>query len=445
MTRTQSQRTILTKLNRVADLSTRRPKLCLTSISHFIDVDFLEEAYRRCKNSRSSGIDNETKKSYGVNLKANLESLLDRFKSGSYRAPAVRRVYLDKGDGSKRPIGIPTFEDKILQRAVTMLVSEIYERDFHSFSYGFRPKKSAHDALRRLRENMMHLGDCFVLELDIKSYFDSIPHSKLRNILDKRIRDGVIRKAIDKWLKAGVMEDGLVHRSEKGSPQGGVISPLLANIYLHEVLDEWFVRDVQPRMHGRSSIIRYADDAVLAFERKEDALRVLDALKKRFDKYGLTLHPSKTRLMDFKMPKDKSKKNDDDEGAPGEPRSFDFLGFTHYWGASRRGRMTLKRQTAKDRLRKANVRANQWCRANRHRPVKYQYQILCKKLQGHYAYYGITGNSRSLAKVYRGVIKVWRKWLIRRSRATWIPWRVFLTEFLTRFPLPRGRIVHTDV
>jgi len=438
MARTLSQTNILTKLNRVVEQSQARPDLCWTTLAHLIDIDFLKEAYRLCSGSSASGIDGETKASYGANLDDNLESLLNRFKSGTYRAPSVRRVYLPKDNGDRRPIGLPTIEDKILQRAVTMVLSAVYETDFYPFSYGFRPNRSAHQALEQLRDDVMNMGGCFVLELDIKSYFDSIPHAILRSILDKRIRDGVMRKSIDKWLKAGVMENGRIQRMKNGTPQGGVISPMLANIYLHEVLDVWYEQEVKPRMRGRTSIIRFADDAVLLFEHAEDAHRVLNVLGKRFSKYGLELHPDKTRLLGFKRPPFATK----GPKGPSGYGSFDFLGFTHYWGRSRRGYWVVLKKTSKNRLSRALKRANLWCRLNRHLPVDVQQKVLAKKLLGHYSYYGVTGNSRSIAKVYRGVTRYWRKWLSRRSWKAILTWKQF-RELMSRHPLPAPRIVHS--
>jgi len=257
----------------------------------------------------------------------------------------------------------------------------------------------------------------WVLELDIQGFFDSLDHGHLRSFLDQRVRDGVLRRTIDKWLKAGVMEDGVVSFPDSGSPQGGVISPLLANVYLHEVLDDWFEKQVRPRLAGRAVLIRYADDAVIAFSSEADARRVMDVLPKRFGKYGLTLHPEKTRLVPFRRPPSSS------GGKPGDrPGTFDLLGFTHYWGRSYRGFLVIKRQTARSRLRRALDQATLWCRANRHQPVIEQHRNLNLKLRGHYGYYGITGNFRSLKGFRNEVSRVWRRWLDRRSQRAWMTW-----------------------
>jgi RNA-directed DNA polymerase len=324
---TPSPDPISTRRRRIAELARRSPQAALTTLAHHIDIDWLNEAYRATRKDGAVGVDGQTAQDYAVDLEGNLRSLLDRAKSGRYQAPPVRRVHIPKGTGPEtRPIGIPTFEDKVLQRAVAMVLESVYEQDFLDCSYGFRPGRSAHQALDALWHRLMEVGGGWVLEIDIRKFFDNLGHCHLREILSRRVRDGVLLRLIGKWLNAGVMEDGCVTHPESGSPQGGVISPILANAYLHEVLDEWFEHTVKPRLKGRAHLIRYADDAVLVFEHEGDARRVLDVLPKRFGKYGLTLHPEKTRLVPFQGPR---------PGAPPRPRqerpgTFEFLGFTHY-------------------------------------------------------------------------------------------------------------------
>jgi group II intron reverse transcriptase/maturase len=367
--------------------------------------------------------------------------LLDRFKSGTYKAPPVRRVHIPKGDGrTTRPIGIPTYEDKVLQRAVVMVLEAIYEQDFLPCSYGFRPGRSAHQALEALWKGAMGMGGGWVLEVDIKSFFDTLDHGHLRSFLDRRVRDGVIRRMIDKWLKAGVLEEGCITHPEGGTPQGGVISPLLANLYLHEALDTWFEGEAKPRLRGQVLLIRYADDFVIVFEQESDALRVWEVLPKRFEKYGLRLHPEKTRLVPFTRPKGKP-----GDGRPrgGDcPGSFDLLGFTHFWAPSRKGNWVIQRKTAKSRLRRAAVRIAQWCKRNRHSPVKEQHRILVTKLRGHFGYYGITGNWASLERFRTVVVRTWRIWLSRRSQRARLSWQRY-TRLLKRYPLPSVRVVHS--
>ena len=434
---------ISTRLSRIAQLAREDPKRALTTLAHHIDVEFLREAYRRTRKDGATGVDGQTAREYAKNLEGNLRSLLDRFKSGTYRAPPVRRVYIPKGDGGKRdrPIGIPTFEDKALQRAVSMVLESIYEEDFYPFSYGFRPRRGAHDALAYLRKELTAMRGGWVLELDFKSFFDTLDHSHLRTFLDQRVRDGVLRRMIDKWLKAGVLEDGNLSYPDAGSPQGGVISPLLANIYLHEVLDRWFEESVKPRLRGKAFVVRYADDAVIVFAEESDAHRVYEVLPKRFGKYGLTLHPEKTRLVRFIRPKRASSgKGQDIQG--GRPGSFDLLGFTHFWSRSRLGHWVVRRQTASGRFRRALTRVYDWCHQNLHRPIWEQHKALSQKLRGHYGYYGITGNSYAIAHFAWQVGRAWRRWLIQRSQRSRMTWAAF-HRLLERYPLPPPRCVHS--
>ena len=410
--------------------------MVFTSLAHHIDVTLLHEAYRRTRKDGAVGVDGQTAEQYAANLEDNLQQLLNRFKSGQYRAPAVRRVHIPKGDGREtRPIGIPTFEDKVLQRAVVMVLTAVYEQDFLDCSYGFRPLRSAHQALEALWQGTTKLGGGWVLELDIESFFDTVDHAHLRGFLDQRVRDGVIRRTIGKWLKAGVLEDGAISRSEAGTPQGGVVSPLLANIYLHHVLDVWFAETVMPRLSGRAFLVRYADDAALVFESESDAKRVLQVLPQRFGKYGLRLHPDKTRLVEFRRPVGGERPA---SGAGG----FTMLGFTHYWGKSRKGRPLIKRKTAAKSLSGSLKRIGQWCRVNRHQPVAEQQAALVKKVRGHYAYFGVTGNIRCLRNFVRQVERRWCFWLDRRGGPRAMTWERF-SRLLKRFPLPAPRIVHS--
>jgi len=436
MTGTSSPLDISTRLQRIAELAKNGPAV-LTTLAHHIDVEFLREAYRRTRKDGAVGVDGQTATVYGEKLEGNLRDLLDRFKSGSYKAPPVRRVHIPKGDGSTtRPIGIPTFEDKVLQRAVTMVLEAVYEQEFLNCSYGFRPGRSAHDALQVLWEKLTENRGGWVLEVDIQGFFDSLDHAHLRSFLDQRVRDGVLRRTINKWLKAGVLEEGTWSRPEAGTPQGGVISPLLANVYLHEVLDKWFEAEVKPRLTGSALLLRYADDVAIAFSREDDARRVLEVLPKRFGRYGLTLHPEKTRLVPFGRPRH------DDDNDPEGPGSFDLLGFTHYWGKSRRGSWVVKRKTAHSRFGRALLRVSQWCRKHLHDKVAAQHRHLVQALRGHYGYFGITGNANALSRFLYEVRRVWRKWLDRRSGRGTMPWPRF-ERLLGRYPLPAPIVVHS--
>lgn len=428
--------TVSTKLGRIAELARGAPDMVIRSLSHHIDVEFLKEAYARTRKDGATGVDGQTAADYERNLEQNLQALLDRFKAGTYRAPPVKRVHLPKGDGKTRPIGIPTFEDKILQRAVAMVMTAVYEQDFLNCSYGFRPGRSAHQALEDLWQGLSSMHGGWVLDVDIKGFFDNLDHEHLRQLLDLRVRDGVVRRTINKWLKAGVLEEGRLSYPDAGTPQGGVVSPLLANVYLHEVLDKWFERDVKPRLLGRALLVRYADDFVIVFSQEADARRVLDVLPKRLGKYGLTLHPDKTRLVRFQRPT-----RDDDDDESGRPGSFDFLGFTHFWAQSRKGNWAVKRKTADTRFARALTRIAEWCRRYRHESISDQASALARKLRGHCEYYGITGNSPALARFRYEMLKIWRKWLNRRSQRR-KPWDWF-NRLVERIRFPSAVCVHS--
>ena len=432
---------VSTKQQRIAELAREMPEKALTSLSHHIDLDWMREAHRRTRKDGAVGIDGQSAKEFEANLEENLEELLTLAKSGRYRAPAVRRVHIPKGDGSKRrPIGIPTFADKVLQRAIVMALEPVYEQSFLDCSFGFRPGRSAHQALEALWNGMMRMGGGWVLDVDIRRFFDELDGRQLQQILSQRVTDGVVRRLVGKWLNAGVMEDGRIQRSHSGTPQGGVISPLLANIYLHEALDLWFEREVRPRMRGRAFMVRYADDAVLCFEREDDARRVFDVLDKRLERFGLTLHPEKTRLVRFIRPTGKGGSGPRDRST--RPGTFDVLGFTHYWGRSRKGSWVVKRRTSRKRFSGALRQLARWCRMARHLPIREQHRMLVQKLRGHFAYFGITGNADALARFRFQSSKIWRKWLDRRSQRARMNWERF-RSLLRRYPLPRPVVVHS--
>ena len=438
MAETPSSSTMSTGRRRIAELAKQAPSMSFTNLAHHITFYTLLVAYIRTRKDGAVGVDGQTAEAYAENLDENLRDLLTRAKSGTYRAPPVLRAHIPKGTGTEtRPIGIPTFEDKVLQRAVAMTLESVYEQDFYDCSYGFRPGRSAHQALEAFWQQMMAMKGGWVVEVDIRKFFDTLDHARLRELLQRRIRDGVLLRLIGKWLKAGVLEGKSLTIPEEGTPQGGVISPLLANVYLHYVLDEWFEREVKPRLKGQAFLIRYADDFVIGFVHEEDARRVLEVLPKRFGKYGLTLHPDKTQLVPFQRPS-QGPSAGNDKTLSG---SFDLLGFTHYWGRSRRGNWVIQRKTLSSRFSRAIKKIAEWCRQNRHQPVAEQHRKLSQKLRGHDAYFGITGNGRMLQKLRQVVTAVWRKWLARRRAGT-LPWDRF-RRVLERFPLPNARVVHS--
>lgn len=434
----QEPGSVSSKLSRIAELAKQANGRAFTSLAHFIDIDWLREAYRRTRKDGAVGVDGQTAEEYAVDLEGNLRSLLDRAKSGAYLAPPVRRVHIPKGDGSKtRPIGIPGFEDKVLQRAVAMVLEAIYETEFLDGSYGFRPGRNAHQALESVWTQAMRMHGGWVIDADIKGFFDTLDHARLVEMLRRRVQDGVLLRLIGKWLNAGVMEGGEVTHPERGTPQGGVISPLLANVYLHEVLDVWFEQEVRPRLRGAAFLVRYADDFVIVCALEEDARRVLDVLPKRFGGYGLTLHPEKTKLVPFCQPP-----RGGDGGDGSDQGSFDLLGFTHRWAPTRKGTWVVKRKTAASRFVRAVRAIWEWCRVNRHLPVADQRRTLGQKLRGHCGYYGITGNSHALGRFNYALVKAWWFWLNRRSQRRSLTWEVYLA-MLRRTPLPLPRAVHS--
>jgi len=420
---------------RIAERAKQSPQLAFTSLAHLIDVYWLHEAFARTRKDGAVGVDGQTAEEYiSDDLQSKLIDLLNRAKSGTYRAPPVRRVHIPKGTGAEtRPIGIPTIEDKVLQRAVVMVLETVYEQDFLDCSYGFRPGRSAHQALAALWQQTMDMGGGWIVEVDIRKFFDTLDHARLRELLQLRIRDGVLLRLIGKWLNAGVLEEGIWTVSETGTPQGGVISPLLANVYLHYVLDVWFECTVKPRLRGKAFLVRYADDFVMGFSREQDARAVLQVLPKRFGKYGLALHPDKTRLVPFHRPAVHGAR----AGTPRipQPGTFELLGFTHFWGRSRRGFWTVRRKTAQGRLSRALRKIAQWCRLHRHLPLPEQHYTLVQKMRGHYAYYGLVDNGYSLRLFLAGVQRIWKKWLARRRRrGRYFSWEYF-RHLTQRFPL----------
>lgn len=436
MAETQEPTTISTRLQRIAEIARKYPDQPMRTLAHHIDLEMLMFAFEKTRKDAAPGVDGEDYATFAQTAGQRLEALREQMHSGAYRAPPVRRVFVPKENGQQRPIGIPTLEDKILQRAVSTILTEIYEQSFLDCSYGFRPGRSAHQALEVIWKAIMARSGAWVIEADIESFFDTMDKRLLQEIFAKRIQDGVLRRMIGKWLNAGVMEEGQLHHTDAGTPQGGVISPLLANVYLHEVLDVWFEREVRPRLRKQATLVRFADDFVIIFESKEDAERVYEVLPKRFARYGLRLHPEKTRLLYCRpTPAEPGPK-------PSGSTTFDFLGFTHYWAKSRKGRWFLSRKTMARRFRRTMKRFWEWCRNNRHLEIESQQKALSRKLKGHYAYFGITSNFPALARLHYGVGRIWHYWLGRRSQRAEITWDNF-NGLLKQHPLAKPRIVHS--
>jgi RNA-directed DNA polymerase len=420
-------------LLKVVERARTEPEGRFHALAHLVDVPALERAYRRMRKDAAVGVDRVTKEQYGQDLEGNLRDLHERLVSKRYRHQPIRRVHIPKEKGKTRPIGIAAFEDKLVQDALREVLEAIYEQDFLDCSYGFRPAHSAHDAIRAL-DRIAHRGKVsWILEADIVSFFDSLDRTKLEEMLQVRVADGSLLRLIGKCLHVGVLDGADYSEPDLGTAQGSVLSPMLGNVYLHYVLDLWFEREVKPRLRGEAHLVRYADDFVMTFERQDDAERVRDVLGKRMGRFGLTLHPDKTRLLPFRRPPAAQ------TGGKG-PATFDFLGFTLHWRRARSSRWGMMCKTRHARLRRSIGAVADWCRRHRHLPVKAQHAALTRRLQGHFNYFGVSGNFRSLLLFVRGAERAWYKWLRRRSQQAHLTWEGF-RELLKRCPLPRPRIV----
>jgi RNA-directed DNA polymerase len=426
-----------TDIDRIAAQAKEDPKRQFFSIAHLITVGKLYEAFLSVRKDASAGIDGVTYEKYETNAEENIRQLHQRLVDGKYRAHPLRRVYIPKEDGKQRPISIPALEDKLVQKVVVELLNAIYEQDFLDCSYGFRPGRGQHQALDEVGRVLCTRPMGWVLEIDIRAYFDSIVRSVLVEMIEKRVNDGSVLRLIQKWIHVGVIDDGKLLISETGTGQGQPISPLLANIFLHHVLDRWFEDVVKPRLRGEAYEIRFADDAILCFEHKEDAEKVMSVLPKRFANYGLTLHPEKTRLIEFGR---QAVRNARQRGK--KPDTFNFLGLTHICVRSRKGKFTVHVKTIAKRLHRGLRAIADWCKQHRHDPVKEQQKALNAKLRGHYQYYGRPTNFRSLWQFYRRTRRLWREWLSRRTRGRPLTWERF-GEILRQYPLLRPRITHS--
>ncbi|MCL2451016.1 MAG: group II intron reverse transcriptase/maturase, partial [Polyangiaceae bacterium] len=413
-----------------------KPEERFTNLLTHIQPALLEQAYRSLRKNAAVGVDEVTWHEYGEQLQARLVDLATRIHRGSYHPQPVRRVHIPKGDGRTRPLGIPSLEDKIVQQAVRWVLEPIYEASFIGVSYGFRPGRSQHDALDALAAGIARKVN-WVLDADIRSFFDTIDHGWMQKFLEHRIGDKRLVRIIMKWMHAGVMEDGELRDVQQGTPQGGIISPLLANIYLHYALDLWVLNWRKKRAHGEVYYVRYADDFVMGFQREQDARAMRADLSERLARFGLELHPDKTRVIQF----GRFAREDRQRHGHGKPETFDFLGFTHIAGISREGRFQLKRRTSRKKRRAALARLRDEVRKRRHHRVAEQHAWLSSVLRGHDQYYAVPTNMRALSQFHDAVEQLWHRWLQRRSqRAQWTKER--RDRFKLRYPLPRPRILH---
>lgn len=418
-----------TKLSRIAEVARRCPEQRFTPLCHFINEGHLRSCFRKLKADKAAGVDGVSKEEYARTMDVRIPELIDEMKRQAYKPPEVRRVYIPKANGKLRPLGIPTLESKLVQLAMRRILDAIYEQTFLDCSYGFRPNRSHHDALKKLDEYVRTGRVHYIVEADIKGFFDHVNHDWLMKFLKIRIADTNILRLIVRFLKAGVWQEGKWLKSEMGTPQGGVISPLLANVYLHYVLDEWFEKEYRKTCRGKAELIRYADDFITCFQAKEDAVRFLHALKTRLGEHGLEIEENKTRIIPF-SPRKFGKLSD----------YFEFLGFGHYIGRSPKGYWRMKRRTSGRRLKIKIAEFNQWMREQRSRmPLSELWKGVKTRLIGHYRYYGITDNYRCITYYRYQVDRLFFKWLNRRSQKKSMSWKQF-TVYLRNFPLPMPRI-----
>lgn len=423
-----------TKLARIAQIARENPTEKFTSLVHLIQAESLKQCHRTMDGSKATGVDQVTKAEYEANLEENVRNLVSRMKQQSYKPQPVRRSYIPKaGSNKKRPLGIPSYEDKLVQGVMAQILNAIYEADFLNCSYGFRPGRGCHDALREVTRLIETRRVNYIVDADIKGFFDHVSHEWLLKFLALRIGDPNMLGLITRFLKAGIMEDGRVLASPEGTPQGGIVSPVLANVYLHYVLDLWFQKRVQRQSRGEAYLVRYADDFICCFEYEEDARAFYAGLVERLGKFSLELAEDKTRIIAFGK---RAEENKDGEG----PNTFDFLGFTHYGGKSRHGKFRVKRRTSRKKFRASLLRAKEWLRRNRCMPVRELMPLLRMKLTGYDRYYGITDNYQMLANYHRQVKRLLFKWLNRRSQKRSFDWETFETKFLVITPLPQPRI-----
>ena len=407
-----------------------------TSLAHLLNAEFLRGCYRSLGKEKACGIDGRSWQDYGEHLDENLVTLVERLKAKKYKPLPAKRVYIPKNDTESRPLGLPAIEDKIVQKGIARILEAIYEADFCDCSYGFRPRRSCHQALKAVHDTIMFRPVSYVVEADIQGFFDHVSHDWMMRFLQVRLRDSSLLLLIRRFLKAGYLDSGLLVRPDEGTPQGGPLSPMLANIFLHYVLDLWFEKVLRPRVRGYCHLVRYADDFLVLVQYRADADQIARLLSQRFARFDLTLHPEKTRTLSFgRFERDRARR----EGR--KANTFAFLGFTHYCGLSRQGRFLLGRKTSGKKFRQACRRMNLWLKQVRPLPMKHWWPQLAAKLRGHYQYYGVSGNSRMIGQFGYVTMRALYHWLNRRSQCKSFTWQQ-LTDYLAHYPLPHPRIVH---
>ena len=434
----EAKETMATKPDFISQRAAREPKVKFDSVMHHINEGTLKASFHELGRNRALGVDGVSWQEYGKHLSENIKGLLGRMKRMGYRPQAVRRVYIPKGKNAQRPLGLPAIEDKMVQKAMVKVMEAIYEQDFHECSYGFRPQRSCHQALKAVGKLINDRPINHVVEADIKGFFDNVPHERLMELVRMRITDKVFLRYIIRFLKSGYMEANVLRKTSKGTPQGGNISPMLANIFLHYVLDEWFEKEIKPHLRGQSYLIRYCDDFVILVEHKEEAREILSKIRKRFRGYGIDLNQEKTKVLSFGYwERENAKKQQR------SPNTVDFLGFTHYCSKTRKGKFKVARKTSTKRLSQMCRMIGMWLKSVRNMvKLKELWKVLQAKLRGHYQYYGVSDNWRGIMMFYRAVLRLVYKWINRRSQKQSFNWEQF-TEYLKRYPLPKPRIVHS--
>jgi|TARA_B100000315_G_scaffold257922_1_gene308401 group II intron reverse transcriptase/maturase len=425
------------KLALISERAQGEPRYQFTCLAHLLNVGFLKECYYSLGRDRASGIDGVSWKEYGEYLDENLNNLVARMKVKRYKPQPAKRVYIPKNEHEKRPLGLPALEDKIVQKGISRILEAIYEADFLDCSYGFRPARSCHQAINAVDKTIMTRPINYVIEADIKGYFDNVSHKWMIEFLQVRIKDPSFLLLIRRFLKAGYFEAGRIVATEQGTPQGGNLSPILSNIFLHYVLDLWFEKKVQPHTRGACYLVRYADDFICMLQYKGDAQRIEQALRARFTKFDLELHPEKTRVISFGRYERGNAKQQNRR-----THTFDFLGFTHYCDTSRKGNFIVGRKTSRKKFRMKCKEMNDWLRRIRsYKKAKEWWPVLQAKLRGHYQYYGVSGNMKSVLRFYTLTVRMTLKWLNRRSQRKSFSWESFY-KYLDHYPLPKPKIVH---
>ena len=425
------------KLSLISGHARRDPTFQFTSLTHLLNEGFLRDCYNSLNRNKAVGVDHVTWEEYGEKLDENLRSVVERLKRKKFKPIPAKRVYIPKNKNEKRPLGISALENKIVERGLTWILESIYEQDFLNCSYGFRPERSCHHALKALHNQITFQPVNHIVEADIKQFFDNVSHERLLNFIRIRVTDPTLLNLIEKFLKAGYMDDGELVATDMGTPQGSILSPMLSNIFLHYVLDIWFEQTVKSHTRGYCDLTRYADDFVCTVRFADDARRIEQALKNRFNKYGLEIHPTKSRTISFgRFERQNAKKQNR------RPNTFDFLGFTHYCDKSRRGKFKLGRKTSRKKFTAKCKELNDWLRAIRNRvATKEWWKTLRAKLRGHSQYYGVSENYVSIAQYYKLALRMVKKWLNRRSQKKTMNWEKF-NNYLKCYPLPKPSIKH---